>query len=278
MQREMLILRKENEKYSQIKIKKLYVDPTIKNTELNKVLNLLDDFHQYKVALGLLAIQGLRPAELCDLTRDNFIFSNDGQRIVKMRHFVYKPKNNKSGITTYKEVEKPIYSKWLSDQLIGYMKTTPQYKFNKLFSFTTSDSLHKYLVNLRKNKGKEMPFLLEKINENVKGQANKTTYRFTLYSLRRFSFTFHYWVTYNKDAVQLAKIFGHSKVDTTLTHYIQRKEAIGLVESNNFKNTSLDEFIGLVPKTEQLTAFFEAIEKHTKETLVEGQRTLSQFI
>lgn len=184
-----LILLQEQSHQDAIRIKQLYKYPLPTAEEIRQILDFLPDFHPYKIALGLLAIQGMRPIELCKLTRDCFIFNETKKYVIKMRHFVYKPRFTKSGIVTYKEVEKPLYSKWLSDQIVGYLSTYPILPFDRLFPFTTPDSLHKFFINLRKKK--EFYFLHDKNTYTLKGQ-DKTQYRVNLYSFRRFAFTFHY--------------------------------------------------------------------------------------
>lgn len=252
----LLLTEKENTKI--IRIKNLEQYPLPCAHELYSILLSLPDFHPYKVALGLLAIEGLRPIELCRLTRDCFILDQTKTKVLKIKHLVYKAKNNKYNSTIFKSVEKPIYSKWLSDQIIGYLAITPHYRYDLVFPFSTSDSLHKYFGNLRKTR--TFSFMLDTNLYTLKGE-DKTQYRVSLYSLRRFAFTFHYWVTYDKDAVKLAKIFGHSKVDTTYTHYIYPKEAIGLTEQDIIHKVSIDEFLNLCAQNQKLTYWIERQEK-----------------
>jgi integrase len=192
---------------------------------------------------------GLRPKELADLKYSD-IDLDYNLKPYQIRHRVYKAKNtihNKSLHYHQKEVLKVIHSDYLKEQLIMYMQKHPKYEQNKLFPWTTSDSLHKAFVELRKKAKKnlcELNFMLDTITKTliIKGQPF-TQYRISPYSLRRFAFTYHYYITYNKDFVKLSKEFGHSRPETTLQYYIMPKESIGLTDNMIEHKINLDDFI-----------------------------------
>jgi integrase len=267
-------------KADHIAVKRIYEYPVIKFDELKKVLDHFEDFHPYKIAFALLAIEGMRPIEVCNLTWDCFVFNDERTEIVKLRHLVYKARNSQTFTGTkaiYKEVEKPFFSKWLSDQIIGYSKRYPRYDHNKVFSFTKPDVLDKWL---RKTRNKKLPGFEFLDNKNVyplKGES-RAIYRIHLYSLRRFSFTYHYYMSFKQDAVSLARCFGHSRIETTLNHYVFPPKAIGITDKDIKDKITIDKFIGLTPKKDQLlTKFIMNVDKEIKRMTVPGQRSLMDF-
>lgn len=268
-----------------ITVKCIYKYPVPHVTEIRRLLSLIPDFHPVKCALGLIGMQAMRPIELTHLrwrgSFQSFFFDLSNTFIVKMRHLVFKPKNT---LTTagqkkrmYKEVEKPMFSEWLSRQLIGHLERYGDFFASKTFPWNTTDPINKFFSDARKNPNMvhAAPFLLDKNIYPVKGQS-KTQYRICPYAFRRFAFTFHYWVTFNQDIVALAQCFGHTRPETTLQHYIFPKESIGLTDDMIQQKISFDEFLFIgIPGQNQLRSF---IQKPTERIAREpGQRSIMDF-
>lgn len=74
----------------------------------------------------------------------------------------------------------------------------------------------------------------------------------------------------------MSKIFGHSKVDTSLTHYIYPKNAINLTEQDIISKPCVDEFLKIVPCSMKLTAFFQELNQIPLIKEI-GQRTLEIY-
>jgi len=270
-------------KYDVVLVKELWKYPVITNHELKLLLDLLEDYHPYKIALLFIAIEGMRPKEACQVLRKQIILDENGDP-KEIIHYVYKPKNRIGSKgerrIMYKKVRKPIFSNYLKEQLKGYLLYYPPYEFDKLFAFSETDSLQNWLKKIRlKAKNGELSerynFLLDPNLYTLKGE-NKTIYRVNLYALRRFSFTFHYWITFNQDAVTLSKTFGHSRVDTTLQYYIFPPESIGLTRDMINKKISIDNFIKLLPAGQKyLDEFFP--KRQVSIPKVPGQRRLDNY-
>lgn len=239
MNKETLLVQR-NKQIGVIRVKDVAAYPLPKFYELRMLLDSFTEFTSYKIAFAIMAIQGLRPIEVTRLSRDCFIYNTDKTKIISMQYYAYKARNNKNKFATFKLIKKPMYSEWLSTQIINYLALNSCLG-GTIFSFTTADMFNKTMSNIRK-KGK-IKFMHEKITETLVGQ-NNTQYRISPYALRRFAFTFHYWITYKQEAVTLAKIFGHSKVDTTLSYYVFPKESIGLTDEDLENPLSIDEYLG----------------------------------
>jgi hypothetical protein len=141
-----------------------------------------------------------------------------------------------------------------------------------VFPFSTPDSLHKWMAQIRRSAVHKLPFLLEKNLYTLKGQ-DKTRYRVSLYSLRRFAFTFHYYVSFNEDVVSLARNFGHSKIETTYNYYVFPKQSIGLQGE-----LTVDQLLRFKPLNDrQLSEFVITLQRSARALLVPGQRCLSDF-
>lgn len=262
-------------------LKSIFKYPVPTATELKLLLDYFDKRPHIQLALAFIFIQGLRPVEVPRLTWSCFELSADKTKVISMRHLVYKPMNRKTHTGTnyyFKEVKKPIYSKWLSDLILTYSKTAPKYDNNMIFAFRHPDSIQKELLKLR-NKAKKglLPerysFILDKSAKVVIG-VNITKYRINLYALRRFAFTFHYYTTFNQDSVALSKTFGHERTETTMTHYVQPKEAVELTDEMINKEIDIDEFVILKPKNQLILN--DWIVKDNK-FLEYGQKTLKQY-
>jgi integrase len=251
--------------YKNIRImtRKLYVYPVPTAQELNQILDYFPDGSAYKLGILLIAVLGMRPKELTELRYSDIDIDKEN-RPFQVRHKVYKAKNgtfDKSLHYNRKEVLKPIWSEFLKDQIIEYMRIHPVYEHNKIFPWNTSDSLHKAFSQLRnkviKKQLKEYDFILDKVTETeiIKGQKFNI-YRISPYSLRRFSFTYHYYITYNKDVITLSKNFGHSRPDTTLQYYVMPKESVGLTEEMINNKINIDQFILLKGKSQMVIPDF----------------------
>ncbi len=264
-------------------VKPLYKYPVPTAHEVKILLDTFPDYSQIKVALGILIFQGLRPSELIGLSWHRFKFDEERTRITEMTHIVYKPSNRKTHTGSnyyFKELKKPMYSRWLSDQLIGYSKICANYERQRMFCWTKTDSLKTYFESLRKKaKNKQLPeeynFLLDQNFEVVIGK-NYLKYRISTYSLRRFSFTFHYYVTFKQDVVALARAFGHSRPETCLNHYIMPKEAIGLTQEMIDAKITMDEFVNSSIANQTVINDFQKAEIRPR-FLERGQRTIFDY-
>ena len=262
-------------------IKKLHTPPLPTAKELKAIFDSLPDYHPYKIAFGLIAIQGMRPAEVVDLTWNNFIYNKRRTRIVQIKHNVYKPQSRITHSGTrcfYKEVKKPFFSLWLSNQILGYASQYPSYPYKRVFPFTKPDSLRKYFNLIRKKLNVEYPFLLDTCSFVLFGQGNKQ-YRINPYSLRRFAFTYHYYTTFARDSINLSRSFGHSTVSTTLDYYVFAKETIGLTDEDIKANIGIDKFIGFTSKKDKhLYEYFPHLNPEEGKLLsFPGQRKITDY-
>jgi integrase len=272
-----------------IVLKRAYKYPVPTAAEVNCLFNLAPEYSAIKLGLAMIAIQGLRPAEVPRLRWHNFGISPDGCRVLDMHHIVYKPSRRvtSSGLSLYyKQVKKRIHSPWLSDQLLHYGRSCPSYENSRVFPWTTPDSLQKWLAALRKGhkrpqNGPERAFLRDPILETLKGQS-LTRYRVTLYALRRFCFTFLYYsrppVGFGQDSVALARYMGHSRPDTTLQYYVMPKHAIGLTDAMIARCVNFDQFIKQGGRTQATLPDYLPGEPGLNRFLTPGQTTLAGFM
>ncbi|MFW6119397.1 MAG: hypothetical protein ACOC80_00625 [Petrotogales bacterium] len=171
------------DKNVKVVVKQTYKYPVPTATEVKKLFDLMDDFDPVKIGMGMIAIEGCRPSEVCNI-------------------------------------------RWP----------------------------HIQIQTLKDHDVKQC--------EVLQGLDNKTQHRVCLYSLRRFAFTFHYYVTFNCDEIALAKAFGHTRPDTTLQYYVQPKEAIGLTDKMIADNITIDQFIHLHGKAQYtIPEFFPQFQK-----------------
>lgn len=263
-------------------VKYLWKSPVPIVGEVKLLFDLLPDFSPVKIALGFILFQGLRPCEVPRMTWRRLEWDENKERIVRMTHLVYKPSRgaSKKGFSfMFKEVRKPFFSQWLSEQLKGYAKKYPVFDSGRIFPFNTSDSVHKWLSNARKSRrlkllSESYDFLLDENIKTIKGEE-LTKFRVCLYAFRRFSFTFHYYVTFSGDAVALAKNFGHSRVETTLTHYVQPKESIGLTDAMIKQGVSFDEFLSIGSGNQKNIIDF--VPEWKERFTVAGQKLLNEY-
>jgi integrase len=262
-------------------IKRTYKPAVPTAQEVRHLLELFPDFSPYKLALGFLAIQVMRPVELCSLQWQRFVLDKD--IVTKFYHFVYKAGSEKTKRSTthfFKEVEKPMLSTWLSHQLLNYQRIYRPGAMNKVFHWTSTDAMNKQLSMIRKayKEGKisqKYAFLVDKTDDVVLGCASKTQYRICLYSLRRFSITFHYWVTFRQDIVALANFTGHSSPENLMRYYVKTKESIGLTDDMIGERITIDQFIHLHGENQRELA--EYLPRERKVFLTPGQTSLSMF-
>ena len=265
-------------------VRPLYKYPVATAAEMKLLFDYFEDYSQVKIALGLILYQGLRPSEIAPLTWKRFTFDESKNAFTEMTHVVYKPTNRKTSTGTnyyYKELRKPIYSKWLSDQLIGYSKKCKRYDNDKVFAWSTPDTLKKYFYQLRKDVtdkklSPDYDFMLDETFDVICGGNNLKKYRVSVYALRRFCFTFNYYVTFKKDFVALSKAFGHSRPETCLNHYILPKEAIGLTDELIEQGITIDEFINSQIANQTIISDFELAEMKPR-FMQKGQRTLGDY-
>lgn len=285
------------------RVKCLHKHPVPTGEEVGALLDSLPDYHPHKLALGLIAVQGMRPIETTAVVYGGLACDSRRQRVIKMRHWVYKPKSYarvRSISEVWKEIEKPIYCSWLSRQLLGYAERTPPYPCvgarpltfpaksgfgyfaderdnYRMFGFTTTDVLSKLIRTRRLGDDARFRFLEDPCLYTIKGQ-DKTNHRVTLYSLRRFAFTFHYWVTFNRDAVALSYAMGHTQIRTTMEHYVFPKESIGLTQEMIDRRISIGEFIGQDEEgNHSLQEYSREVVRMIDDRRPQGQRTLGDF-
>jgi len=264
--------------------KPLYKYPVPTAHEVKLFLDYLPEGHYRWVANVLLIVCGLRPVEVARLRWHDFRISESGE-ILDFKHFIYKPTNRKTLVGNnyyFKQAIKPVlaWSPWLNDVLKKYARSCPSYPNDRLFPFTRPDSLRKDIIKLRKKvkKGKmpsDYEVFLEQNNKQLFGDPMKTPYKINIYSLRRFSITFHYWVTFKQDIIKTSKVFGHSDPKTTLSHYIQPKEAIGLTQDMIDQGISIDHFINFEGKKQMRLMEFSP--EWSKRFTPAGQTTLFDF-
>lgn len=256
-------------------VKRLYVAPVPHVEELRVLLSLLEDYSIEKTAILTMLDVFPRPAELCNMSWNKVFLDQSKSKVVKLRHYVYKARGyiRQSGkVDVYKEVEKKINSEYFKKYLLEYYKRTGGFYNNKVFSWNTPDGLSKVFSVLRK-KAKEGQlsdnclFLLDKCDITLNG-TDKTQYRVQPYSLRRFSLSFHYYITFNQDVVALARISGHCNPATLLKHYIMPKEAIGLTQKMINDKITMDEFIRFKGKSQvDLWGYFDINNLPTEENI-----------
>jgi integrase len=253
--------------------------------EVKLLLDAFPDFSAPKLGLGFTATLGHRPIEVTRLRWQNFTI-REGQ-VVDHTHKVNKPvgRTTRMGKNyVEKELRKPVYalSKWLNDQLIGYAKIAPKLEAGLLFPWNTRESVAKHLSLLRgrikkfpKQFGSAYGCFFDKNSHVSVGPDQPIPYRINVYSLRRFCMTFHYYMTFKEDPIATAKFFGHSEAATTLGHYIQPKEAIGLTQEMIDARITIDEFIHLQGKAQMRLEEFDPLWE-LRFTPV-GQATLRDF-
>lgn len=235
-----------------IVIKKLYKPAIPTNSEIKMLIDLFPIGSPHRIALIMMIAIGPRPVELCNMNWNKLGYCSKKNRIQNIKHYVYKAGSrlsNKSRTYFIKEVQKPINSTQLSNELISYRQSNMFDHTNRIFPWSNPDALNKQFTILRKkvmkrDLGPEYDFLLDKVTETVAGQS-KTQYRVSLYSLRRFCITFHYYTTFKQDVIALAQYTGHSSPDNLLKHYIKPKETIGLTDEMIDANITIDQFINL---------------------------------
>ena len=267
----------------------MYLYPVPTAYEVRLLLDYFENKPEYHIALCFITIQGLRPIEVARLKWKRLWFNDDKTDLIKMRHYVYKPSNRKTKIGKniyFKEIEKPMWSPWFNKKIIEYSAIAPGYAFNKMFPFECPCSLNKQLTLLRKEiRKRKHPKIydcfLESVNQVVQG-ASLTRYRINLYSLRRFCMTFHFWMTFNPecslqggDIIMTSRIFGHTNPATTLKHYVQPYQAIGLSQKMIKKDITMDEFIHLHGKKQMILDPF--IEPKMPRFMEPGQHVLPEF-
>lgn len=239
--------------------KPLWFHPVPNNEEVKKIFELLPEGNYLKVALGFILI-GLRPQEVADLTWDCIKF-DEKDNIKYIEHFIYKPTNRinqRSVNVVYKVSRKILLSRWLEYQIKLYRDCREIYPHNKMFHFSTADVFNKFFSKIRKlqknnkinkkyNVEGDYSFLLEKLTMPLNNSScDKTNYRISPYSFRRFGLSLIHWIYYKGNPYKTIEYSGHSRVDTLMNHYIQSKEAIGLVNDNilfdNFIDFSINNF------------------------------------
>lgn len=272
-----------------IVLKRAYHFPVPTAAEVWSLFNMAPDHSAIQLGLAFIALQGMRPAEVPRLRWHDFSLNPDGPGVTFMRHLVYKPSRRvtSSGLSLYyKQVRKRIHSPWLAAQLQEYSKTSPGYPNNRVFPWTTPDSMQKWLAGLRNGvkRGQNAPgraFLVDSITETLKGQS-LTRYRVSLYALRRFCFTFLYYsntpVGFGRDAVALARYMGHTRPDTTLQYYVMPKEAIGLTDGMITRGVTFDQFIRLGGRSQATLPDYLPGEPCPARFLYPGQTTLPGFL
>lgn len=236
-------------------IKPTYVHYVPTAQEFNLLLSLPEDCSQETLGLGFTGIQFVRPCEYGGLKWPDLTFNTEKNEITQLEHDVYKPRNQvvKRGNHWYvKRVRKPWFSPWLGNQVINFARKNPPFQYNKILSWTSGDMIDKRFSEWRElarngNLSSKYEFLLEKPGKVVYGQASQQ-YRVSTYGLRRFSLTFHFWVTCQGNIHKLMEWSGHSRPDTLFNHYIKPPEAIGLTEKMIKKKITIDEFIFLKGK------------------------------
>jgi len=248
--------------------------------EVRLLLDLVPDYTYMKIALGLLATSMIRPSEVMSLRWNWFKIEDD--TVKEFRHYIYKPKNRKTMMGRnyyFKSTIKPMYSKWLSDQIVGYAKKAPSLENNKMFPWTTNDALTKWFATQRNRfkrgeLGKEYEFLLDTVSETVYGRP-QASYRIGNYALRRFAISFHYYMTYGERAEEMTQITGHANVKTVFDHYIKPKESFGLTQQMIDDKISIDQFIHLKGKHQMMIPEF--VPEWNKRFTPVGQSTLFDF-
>lgn len=266
-----------------IRVRKQYISPVPTAYELKLLLDYLEDYSPIKVALGIIMVCGLRPAEVCHLKWHNLKLDKDGN-VAELIHLSYKPKRRVRGDKSsllYKELKKPVFawSKWLNDQIIGYAKIASPYENDQMFPFRDRTSLDNPLTEIRKLARKgllppEYGCFLDPVSETVVG-APFTQMRISVYSLRRWCFTFHFFNTFNGDAVALAHVMGHTRVSTSMEHYVQPKESIGLTNRMIKEQVQLDQLIHAGGKKQRLV--WDYCKEWQRKFTPRGQTTILAY-
>jgi len=266
-------------------VKQLWKFPVPTAHEIKLLVDFFDDYTPIKVALGLTIVDALRPIENSRLRWPQFTIENG--RVKEFWHYINKPVGRTTRLgKNYEEkaIKKPVYewSKWLSDQLIGLAKRSPKLESDHLFMWNNRESMTKYLSNMRKEiksnpkeYGSEYNCFFDKNSYVRIGFDQPIPFRINWYSIRRFSMTFHFYVTFKQDPIATAKAFGHSEAATTLGHYIMPKEAIGLTQEMIDNKISIDEFIHLHGKKQMLLVDYNP--EWEKRFTPVGQRHITDF-
>lgn len=265
-------------------VKQLWKFPVPTAHEVKLLLDHFEDYSKAKVGLGLIAVSALRPIELTRLTWQRFQVNEDGM-VASFFHKVNKPagRQTKNGRNYHeKEIRKPVlkWSRWLSEQVSGYARTAPRLECGSLFPWRQTTSVSKYISNLRKQvKNGELDSrydcFLDKNSYTAAGPSQPIPFRINCYSLRRFCMTFHFYTTFGMDPVATAKFFGHSEAATTLGHYIQPKEAIGLSQEMIDSGVTFDEFVHLRGKKQMRLVDFDP--EWESRFRARGQTVLAEF-
>lgn len=259
--------------------------PTV--TEVRQLLDFLGEAEPQTCAIALIASQIMRPSETTYLNWNqsgafqSFFIDIDKNKITQMQHPSYKArpmlmKNNKTKVS-YKMLRKPMFSNWVGEQLLKYRSKYGDCAYNYVFPWRTANTLGKFFSRLRRNHGHQLPFLLETTNEILKGE-DKTSYRISPYSFRRFAFTFHYWVTFKQDIVAVSLFAGHTDVKTTW-EYVYPKECIGLTQEMIDIGITWDQFVfGIDLHQTKLMSFQSQQNNLLLESLIpKGQRRISDY-
>lgn len=266
-----------------IEIKQASVAATLNNVEMRLILETIGEGEALSCALALVGSQIMRPAELSYLSwLHSFTIDIDKNRITKMQHPTYKSKSlimrsNKTKIT-YMMLKKQMFSNWASEQLLKYRAKYGDCLNGLVFPWRSAGCVTKQWQRFRLMNCHKLPFLLDRTNETLKG-ADKTQYRITAYSFRRFAFTFHYWVTFNKDIVSLCNFAGHKHIETTW-EYIYPKEAIGLTQEMIDKRITWDQFVfGFDLRQMKLKDWqHEQAMLYAQLPIAQGQRKLDDYL
>lgn len=253
--------------------------------EVKLLLESFPEEPDVELGLGFIATTGLRPVEVTRLVWNKFKIAT--HRVERFTHYVNKPSGRvaKGGINWQeKELQKEVcdHSQWLSAKIIAYAKIAPKFKYDKLFQWSSSDGLCKWLERLRKRilkfpdkYGPEYQCFFD-TNSYVKAGPNQPIpYRINAYSLRRFAFTFYYYVVFRCDPISTAKYFGHSTAATTLGHYVMPKEAIGLTQEMINARITIDQFIHLHGKNQMRLIDYDPTWE--SRFVPQGQKQLADF-
>jgi hypothetical protein len=256
-------------------------------TELRDILMFLGEAEPQTCAVALIASQIMRPCETTYLnwlnqgSLQSFWVDVDKNRITKMQHPSYKAKGmltktNKTKVS-YRMLKKPMFSVWTSEQLLKYRAKYGDCQYGQVFPWKCANTLTKFFSRLRKQHGHELPCLLETTNEFLKGE-DKTQFRISPYSFRRFAFTFHYWTTFNQDIVALSLFAGHTDVKTTW-EYVYPKECIGLTQEMVDLKITFDQLVfGIDMRQLKLPQFVKQQELFASQLpIVDGQRNLLNY-
>jgi len=143
-------------------------------TEVRTVLTFLEEGDPHACALGCIASQIMRPSESAYLNWNqntpfqSFFYNEERNQIVEMQHPTYKAKpmlmrSNKTKIT-YRMLRKPMFSRWLSEQLLKYRAKHGDCHYGQVFPWKDGAALTKFFSRLRLQHGRSLPFLLDTCN------------------------------------------------------------------------------------------------------------------